>query len=192
MNTLIPLIAAAALTTSPYVSDLTRYFPDDTTEQAARATLLADVASFEKQAPSAIETPKDLLRWLRSYESLSKGLQKHDLYVYMRAEQNHDDRPDAAADEVLGDNIIRLDSAVRNTLGQLGPTKLHDFQSADSLLAPYEHFIDDALARTEHDIQNEQAVLQLAQPALDSLSSSYKVLRRHALSSVATPKANQH
>jgi len=188
MNTLIALIATVALTTSPYTADLTRYFPNDATEQTERATLLANVAVFEKQTASTITTPKDLASWLSQLDSLSKGLQKHDLYVYMRAEGNRDDRPNAAADEALGDNISRLDSAARNILAELGPSKVHGFLNADPLLAPYRHFIDDSLARAAHDRQSEQAVLLLAQPALDSLGSSYKTLRRHALSSAATHK----
>ncbi len=188
MNTLISLIATATLTTALYTIDLTRYFPNDMTEKTERITLLANVVAFEKQTASTITAPKDLVSWLASYESLSKALQKHDLYVYLRAEESRDNREDATADEVLGEAISHLTSSVQNTLADLGSAKLHSFISAASSLAPYKQFIDDSLVRSAHDRQNEQAVRLLAQPALDSLSSSYKALRTHALSSAAAHK----
>lgn len=187
MNTLATLIAAAALTASPYTVDLTRYFPNDAAEQADRAMLLANVAAFETQTVADLATPTAFAGWLGTYDSLSKSLQKHDAYVYLRAEANRDDRPDAAADEALGGALLQLDAAVLGTLGDLGPATLHRFLREDSELAPYAHFVDDGLMRAAHEGRGTEAVALLVRPTLDSLANSYKVLRQHALALVPAP-----
>jgi len=194
MKNLTLLAAALAATTaSPYTLDLGRYFATDTAEQAERVTLLVAADAFEKQPAASLTTPQDLVNWFKTYDSLSKGLQKHDLYVYLRAEENRDDKQDAAADEALGDAITRLDAAVRNVLADVGPAKLHAFLSTDTALARYAYFIDVSVERAAHERQSQQAVMLLAQPALASLGSSYKALRQRMLAAapVKKPAAGQ-
>ena len=187
MNALVTLISAAALTASPYTVDLTRYFPNDAAEQADRATLLANVAAFETQTAAGLATPTAFAGWLGTYDRLSKNLQKHDAYVYLRAEANHNDRLDAAADEVLGGALLQLDAAVVGTLGDLGPAALHRLLGEDPELAPYAHFVDDGLMRAAHESKGREAVALLARPALDSLANAYKTLRQHALALASAP-----
>lgn len=56
---------------------------------------------FSKQPESSLDTAAAFSRWLASYDSLLKRLNKHDVYVYMRAEEDADDHADAEADEIL-------------------------------------------------------------------------------------------
>jgi oligoendopeptidase F len=181
MNALVTLISAAALAATPYTVDLTRYFPNQAAEQADRATVLANVAAFEAQTAAGLATPTAFAGWLGTYDSLSKNLQKHDAYVYLRAEANHDDRADATTDEVLGGALLQLDAAVQGTLDDLGPTTVRRLLREDPELARYAHFVDDGLMRAAHESKGREAVTLLARPALDSLANAYKTLRQHAL-----------
>jgi oligoendopeptidase F len=193
MKTLMLLFAGLIIATSPFSVDLGRYFANDAAEQADRATLLADAQAFEKRAASSLTTPSELARWLDTYETLSKRFQRHDLYVYLRSERNRNDRENAAADEALSAAIAHLDAAAQDTLADLGASTARQFLGQDAQLARYAHFIDDSLARAAHERQNRQAVTLLAQPALDSLSSSYKTLRQRALASASAhqPQTDQ-
>lgn len=188
MKTLLLLTAALAASGSSYQLDLSRYFPTPAAEQADRTKLLADMDAFLKQPASSLDSPQALARWLADYDALSKGLSKHDTYVYLRAEEDTDDRADAAADEALSIADEKLDASVEGSLASLGADKLHAYLAVDPALAVYGYFIDSSLARSAHTQPAVQADALLTTPALDSLSASYSELRRKALAAVPASK----
>jgi oligoendopeptidase F len=184
MNIRLVLVAIAATGASAVASasidyhlDLARYyFPSARIEQTDRITLLADVDAFVKQPVSSLKTAAAFARWLARYDSLSKSLNRHDIYVYVRAEEDRHDHTDAEADEVLSDAMTRLDSAVAGRLGGLGVHTLQVYRAADVSLAPYRYFIDSTLARAVHRRQDATRFALLISPALASLTGSYKTL----------------
>ena len=195
MNIRLVLVALAAAGASAVASasiayhlDLALYyFPSANIEQTDRSTLLADVDAFVKQPVSSLKTPATFGRWFASYESLSKSLQRHDIYVYVRAEEDRRDHSDAAADEVLSDAITRLDSAVFDMLADLGAQRLQAYLAADASLAPYRYFLDSNLARAAHRPADATRFAPLISPALASLTGSYKSLYDRLIPSVDTP-----
>ena len=190
MKTLLLLAAALAAPVGPsYQLDLDRYFPSAAVEQAERTRLMQDQDEFLKQAAASLDSPQALSHWLAHYDALSKGINRHDTYVYLRAEEDSDDRADAAADEALNVASDKLDAAVQETLAEVGASRLHDFMRADPSLLPYAYFVDSSLLKTAHTRPGEQAKALLTTPALDSLGASYSALRRKALASVPAAKA---
>jgi len=188
MMILAPLFAVA-VAASPYQIDLGRYFPNPAAELASRGAALAALDAFETQTSAQIATPRALADWLGRYDALSKDLQKHDIYVYLRAEEDGDDKADAAADETLSLAIDRLRGAATSTLGSVGDAKLHAFIDQDASLRPYGYFIDHILSEAAHDGLNQKAVNELAKPALDSFGVAYKTLRQQALAKTPVDKS---
>ncbi len=185
------LLLAAAQTAPPgpsYQLNLGRYFPSAAVEQAERTRLMQDQDEFLKQPAASLDSPQALSRWLAHYDTLSKDMNRHDTYVYLRAEEDSDDRTDAAADEALSVASDKLDAAVQNTLAEVGASRLHGFLNADPVLQPYAYFIDSSLLKTAHTRPGEQAKALLTTPALDSLGAAYTALRRNALASVPAAK----
>ena len=188
MKTFIILAASLAATGPSYHLDLSRYFPTPAAEQTDRTKVLADADTFMKRPASSLDAPEALSRWLADYDSLSRRINRHDTYVYLRAEEDTDDRTDAAADEALSVTNDRLDAAVQNTLSGIGAGTLQGFLAADPTLARYGYFIRSALAKAAHTRPAVQANALLTTPALDSLSASYSNLRRKALASIPAVK----
>ena len=186
MKTLLLTAALAAASASPYTLDLDRYYPSAAAERTERTGLLLRVDAFIKQPVSALDTPQALYGWLSAYDSLSKELRKHDLYVYVRAEEDVDDKSDAAADDALSAATERLDDAAHDVLATLGAERLQGYVKADSRLEPSLYFLDSVLAEAAHTGRDRQAVMELAKPALDSLSSAYQRLRRGAVAPPST------
>lgn len=178
MKSLILLAAVATASAGPgYHLDAARYFfATPAIEQAHRVGLLADVDRFLEQPASSLNTPDALSRWLARYDSLSKRLNRHDLYVYLRAEEDTNDRADETADEVLEAAMARMDSTAETILRQVGAGKLHAYLASDASLASQRYFIESMLARASHLSRCAASCSQLAGPALDNLASSYKSL----------------
>lgn len=195
MRSLILFAAVAAVGAGPrYHVDLARYFyAAPGVEQARRVTLLAEVDGFLKTPASSVDTPAALSGWLASYNSLSKRLNRHDVYVYLRAEEDTNDHADAAADDALEAEMTSMDSVAESILGQLGADELHGYIAADATLAPYRYFIDSMLARAAHRPARATAGAPLVRPALDSLTASYKSLNNRLLAGAGgqpgTPEA---
>lgn len=176
------IAAASALTAGSIDIDLTRYFPSVTVEESDRAALLARVDAFLQQPSVELHAPDRLSAWLRTYEDLTVGLQKHDAYVYVRAERNGADKADAAADEKLESEMTRLDAGVDRVLAEIGASTLQHLLDTDQALQPYQYFVTRALERAKHASQNQRAIEVLGDPTIASLEQSYKSLRQHALS----------
>jgi oligoendopeptidase F len=174
------LILAVGAGGPAYQIDLGRYFPSATAEQAQRQELLRNVDAFDRLSASSLNSPKALLDWIRRRDELSRSLRKHDIYVYLRAEEDVNDRTDAAADTALSEAMDQLDNVTKNTIAALSPATLTGFLAPDTALAPYRYFVESALRQAKHANQNQRAVALLAQPALTSLGDAYKSLRRQA------------
>lgn len=187
MKTLL-FLAAVAATVPTYQLDLSRYFPTPAAEQADRSQVLAEVDTFLKRPVTSLASPQALAAWLARYDSLSRALNRHDNYVYLRSEEDTDDRADAAADEALSITDDKLNAADEDGLASVGADTLHAYLAADPRLAVYGYFIDSSLAKAAHTHAAVQANALLTTPALDSLSASYSVLRRKALAAVPAPK----
>jgi len=186
MKTLLFLAAAVAAAGPSYQLDLNRYFPSPAIEQSERTKLLAELEAFQKQPVSALDSPQALARWLGQYDTLRTDLNRHDTYVYLRAEEDTDDHDDAKADETLSIAATQLDANVQETLAQLGAERLHADLVADPALAAYRYFFDASLAKAAHIRAGVQADALLTTPALDSLGASYSALRRKALAALPT------
>ena len=183
MRSVILLAAVAAVGAGPrYHLNLARYFyPTPGVEHTRRVALLAEVDGFLETPASSLDTPSAFSGWLATYDSLSKRLNRHDLYVYLRAEEDTNDHADAAADDALEAEMTRMDSVAESILRQLGAEKLHGYIAADATLAPYRYFIDSMLERAAHRPTPATAGAPLLPPALDSLTASYKSLSNRLL-----------
>lgn len=187
MKSLILLAAAVAAgpagtthATPAYHFDTARYlFPAPGLEQAQRIGLLSEIDRFLKQPASSLDSPAALSTWLAAYDSLNKRLNRHELYVYLRAEEDSTDHTDAAADDVLEAAISKLESAPQSRLAQVGVDRLHHYLASDTSLEAYRYFIDSNVSRTAHATPCAATGAALSTPVLDSLTASYKSLADH-------------
>lgn len=189
MKTLLFLASTVAAAGPAYQLDLSRYFPAPSAELTERTSLLAELDAFRKQPASSLDSPRALAQWLARYDALSMSLNRHDTYVYLRAEEDTDDRADAKADEALNIASTQLDAGVQETLVQVGADRLHAYLATDPKLAVYGYFIESSLAKSAHSQAAVRANALLTTPALDSLSASYSNLRHKVLAAVPAPKA---
>ena len=175
------IVLAAALTTAAangtYHMDLSHYFASPAKEQSTRVELMERVNAFVKTPDSAVRGAMALRAWLATYDNLAKALQRHDIYVYLRAEKDVNDHADAAADSALGEAIGRIDDTTTRMLVRIGARALNVEMDEDAALARYRLFIATSLTQNAHASQDAKAEALLADPALDSLESSYKRLR---------------
>ncbi|HZD53050.1 MAG TPA: M3 family metallopeptidase [Woeseiaceae bacterium] len=176
MKLLLLVTAAVAAADAEYTLDLARYFPGDTVERAERATLLAQVDAFgELQVPA---TTRDFSALLDTYDKLKKALHKHDVYVWIKAERNRDDKDAHRADDALVEAMSRLDDALTDILLDLGPAKADAFLDADAALSGYRNFVDRVLEHAAHDSKRVDAATLPAAPSMDRLVRSYLDQRR--------------
>jgi oligoendopeptidase F len=184
------MLLAAAATAAPasqYHFDSARYlYTAPRVEQARRFGLLAEVDAFAQQPASSLGSPAALARWLTSYDSLIKRLNRHDTYVYLRAEEDTNDHADAAADDALGSAIARMGSAAEHNLAQVGVERLKTYFAADAALAPYRSFVDSMLARAARLSPCATAGAALTRPALESLAGSYETLDNRVAAAAGT------
>ena len=178
MKTFILLAAVATAVASPgYHFDAARYlFAAPGVEQSHRVQLMSDVDRFLAEPALSLNTPAALSQWLASYDSLSKRLNRHDVYVYLRAEANTDDHADETADEQLEAAITSMESKVQGVLEELGAGKLHAYLASDGSLAPRRYFMESMLARAAHRSRCASLCTLLVGPTLDNLTSSYRSL----------------
>jgi oligoendopeptidase F len=157
--------------------DLGQYFPNATIEQAQREALLRNVGAFVQFPTSSLNSPKAMLDWLLRRDSLYRDLEKHDIYGYLRAEEDLSDRADAASQTEVSQAMVQIDAATTHALVTLSPATVRNFEQ-DPALAPYEYFIESTLRAASHENQDERAVTLLARPALNSLRDAYRSLLR--------------
>jgi oligoendopeptidase F len=162
---------------SGYQIDLRRYFPSAAEEARGRAVVLDEAKAF---AASAVPTTAPaLLRWLQRYNALLEGLERHDIYVYLRAEENDQDDTDAKADDALGNAEDLISARVAAAAQQLGESRVLSLTSF-APLRPYRYLLTEALARATHRLTPVEArsVALAVTPVLDAAASTYKALRK--------------
>ncbi|HZY95912.1 MAG TPA: M3 family metallopeptidase [Candidatus Cybelea sp.] len=184
------LAAALLLGAAPperYQIDLSRYFSNSVIETQSRAKLASEAEAF---AASPTPTTVSAMRqWLAEYDKLLRGLERHDIYVYLRAEEDDRDRLDANADDHLGELEGRINDRVARAAKELGPTRIASFTRSSSL-QPYRYLLDAGLYRSAHQLSAADArtVTTVATPVLDAAAASYKALRKSS-QSVASDQA---
>ncbi|HXM07171.1 MAG TPA: hypothetical protein VN936_06895, partial [Candidatus Acidoferrum sp.] len=183
MRILLACALAALLTAqvppSPaaYEIDLGRYFTSPQVELQSRATVLSEAASFVNSATPVSEA--SLLRWLQRFDGLLEALERHDIYVYLRASEDDRDNADATADDMLGDAEDLLSNRVVDAARKLGRARIERL-TLDPALRPYRYLLLSSLARSAHRMskQQQQTVDTVLTPVLDSASETYKRMRK--------------
>lgn len=163
--------------TPAYQIDLARYFPNGSAELQSRAPVIADARVFA--ASPTPTTAASMLRWLQQYDALLKRVERHDIYVYLRAEENDQDVADAKADDTLGAVEDVISDRVVQAAQQLGEPRILRL-TQDPALAAYRYLLLNSLSQAKHRLSDAQArSVELAvTPALDAAAASYKALRK--------------
>jgi len=89
------LANAAPPSSQAYSIDQTRYFATPEIEQAERTQRIAEVSTFPAPAP---RDPQALYNYLHNADQLTAQLQRHSVYLDLRASRDLDDQADADAD----------------------------------------------------------------------------------------------
>ncbi|MBV8151588.1 MAG: hypothetical protein JOY59_08530 [Candidatus Eremiobacteraeota bacterium] len=174
------VLAASVLGAAPpvaYQIDLARYFPSSAAEAASRAKTIEDAERFARSPVPQTATAWG--RWLQTHDELLRKLERHDVYVYLRAEEDDQDTADAKADDRLGDLESGIDDRVATAARDLGADRIARL-SASPWLRPYRYLLRASLARGAHLLgPSEQRTAQVvAQPVLDAAADGYKALRK--------------
>ncbi|MGB6599947.1 MAG: M3 family metallopeptidase [Candidatus Cybelea sp.] len=177
IGTMAALLALGAASSERYEIDQAHYFSSPSVEAASRATLKAEAGAFIRSATP--ERTDAMRRWLEEYDRLLERLERHDIYVYLRAEENDSDTADAKADDALGLLQDHLSDRVAQTAQQLGSSRIEAMSRAASL-APYRYLLEDSLARADHrlNLAQQRAVDLTVTPVLDAAAATYKRLRK--------------
>lgn len=181
MKVLVPVVAAALLVgvapEQTYFIDASHYFQSADAESRSRASVVAEANAFvASPTPSTIAAMR---RWLDEYDTLLQAVQRHDVYVYLRAEENQTDTPDAKADDALGALADRMRDRVVEAAQQLGSARIASLTRVPAL-TPYRYLLQDSLASATHRLNATEArsVELTVTPVLDAVASSYKTLRK--------------
>ena len=139
-------------------------------------TRMSDVDRFLAEPALSLNTPAALSRWLVSYDSLSKRLNRHDVYVYLRAEANTDDHADETADEQLEAAITSMESKVQGVLEEARRREAARVPRFRRVPRAPAFFMESMLARAAHRSRCASLCTLLVGPTLDNLTSSYRSL----------------
>jgi oligoendopeptidase F len=180
VNRLIAVLAAVLLgATTPveHSIDLARYFVSPSAEAASRAQVLAGARIFARSA-----TPRDahaLYLWLRRYDALLTDLQRHDVYVYVRAEEDDRDGADAGADSALGKAEDEMYDRLVRAANELGAKSIAAL-TAQAPLTPYRYLLQTALEASRHTLSpsDARAVAAAVTPVLEASATTYRALRK--------------
>ena len=177
LTTVAAVFCLAAAPAPTYHLDLARYFTSAAAEARTRSTVLADAKAFAASATPS--TAPALLRWLQRYDALLEDLERHDTYVYLRAEEDDRDVADAKADAELGDAEDRMTDRVVEVAQRLGAARIEQWTRLPSV-APYRYLLTSSLAAAKHRLNPVQAhtVAVAVTPALDAAAAGYKTLRK--------------
>jgi oligoendopeptidase F len=157
--------------------DQSRYFASPIAEASSRATLAATAAKFIASATP--RTPAAMRRWLEEYDALLVGLERDDIYVYLRAEEDDADTADARADDALGQLEDRITARVVDAAVQIGSKGIASMVRNPDI-APYRYLLTSSLGTGRHRLSPSQqrAVDVTVTPVLDAAAASYKALRK--------------
>jgi oligoendopeptidase F len=176
---LIPaVLAALAGAGAPqYRIDPAHYFPSTGAEAQSRHVLQMQSTAFI--AAPVPNSPQSLLAWLERYDTLLVSSNRHEIYVYLRAEEDDRDALDASADSALEALEDRLDGRLMDVARALGQQRIATWTKATAL-APYRFLLSSSLSRAHHRLDAEAAhvVATAVDPVIDAAGSTYKALRK--------------
>jgi oligoendopeptidase F len=177
----VSLVAAtlliAAVPAGSYFIDASHYFPSPDAEARSRANVVSQANAFiASPTPSTIA---GMRRWLDEYDGLLQSIERHDIYVDLRAEENQNDIADAKADDALGALMDRVRDRVVEAARQFGSARITRMTEVP-MLAPYRYLLEDSYASANHRLNATEArtVELTVTPVLDAAASTYKTLRR--------------
>ncbi len=165
-----------------YRIDLTRYFTSPSQEASTRQQIRARARTFLREKPRPIGVA--LTSWLDRYDALLKAVYKHEIYLYLKSEENDRDAADARADESMGNLEDLLSARVDAVIASSGPNEMRAIEGAYRPLSRYDYFIALALRGSAHVPSDAQthAIDLMGEPVLDATAAAYKRLRKKALS----------
>lgn len=171
------IVLVGAGSNAAYRIDTTRYFASPAAEASSRVQLVARVRSFV-----ASPTPRSahaLRVWLDEYNALLVGLERHDAYVYLRAEENDADIADAQIDDALGTLEDRITERVVDGTAQLGAAAIERLVRSVELTR-YRYLLEDSLAKVRLQLSPAQArvVDAAVVPVYNAAADTYKRLRK--------------
>jgi oligoendopeptidase F len=175
------LFAGVLLGATPaYHLDLSRYFSSAAAEAAGRSAVVAMSQRFLRSGSARIHGARDLLAWLDSYDALLESLERHEIYLYVRSEENVNDHADANASDELATLEGLVQAHVDDVIASMGAAKIQFYLSSHTPLLRYRYFLESTLARSSHRPSAAEArVISVAvNPAIDAIGDSYKALRR--------------
>src|SRR5581483_1493138 len=154
-----------------------RYFSNPQAEAASRASAITAARAFAQSA--APRTPDGWYRWLQRYDALLVDLERHDVYVYLRAEEDDRDTADADADDVLGAAESAMYDRVVSAARQLGAQRIATF-AARGTVGPFRYLLERALQESKHRLSaaDARAFATAVTPVLAASSTTYKALRK--------------
>lgn len=160
-----------------YQIDLTHYFPSTSAEAQTRAVAVADANRFIASPTPA--TASAMRAWLDEYNGLLERLERHDIYVYLRAESDDQDAVDAKSDDALGALEDRMSDRIAEAAQQLGTARIARM-TQQLALARYRYLLEASLATAKHRLTpNESRVVELSvTPVLDAAGRTYRALRK--------------
>ena len=151
---------------TPLSADFARYyFASPEAEIAARSDLdsaLQRLGSFKGQ----INTGQRLFRALQSYEEVLKLYRRHETYLHLRCSQNRKD-PSCDANAKLAAEVNAATAFLSPEILAIPEAQLHEFQSAEPGLKPYQFALEDVRRDSPHTLPGaEQAFLDRLQPEI--------------------------
>ena len=172
---LAALLCAAA--PAGYSIDQSHYFSSPAAEAASRATAVAAAHAFTRSATP--RTAAALYEFLQRYGALLTGLERHDLYVYLRAEEDDRDVADADADDALGNAEDALYDRIVRAAKDLGAGNVASF-TRTAPLRSFRYLLVTALDASKHRLSasDARAVATAVTPVLDASATTYKALRK--------------
>lgn len=157
--------------------DTSRYFSNPQAEAASRATAVAAARAFTRSA--APRTPDGWYRWLQRYDALLVGLERHDTYVYLRAEEDDRDGADADADDALGNVEEAVHDRIVAAAKELGAQRIASLTPRGSL-GSFRFLLERALEESKLRLSptDARAVATAVTPVLDASATTYKAMRK--------------
>lgn len=177
------VLLLGAVSAVPQIN-LARYFPSAAAEAASRARLMADARDFERTDAAPIRTADDLRRWIERYDALLEAVERHDVYVYLRSEENDADVADAQADSTLGDLEGAVSAHFNDVVAAVGTAKIERFLRSDARLALYRYLLESSRAKPAA----ARIAAKVAEPTIESMGAAYTALRKRAIAAQPNEK----
>ncbi len=170
-------ILVGAMPATGFSIDKSRYFSGPQAEAASRATAIAAARAFTRSA--APRTRDAWYQWLQRYDALLVELERHDVYVYLRAEEDDRDVVDADADTALGNVEEATHDRMVRAAKELGAQGIASLTSSGQL-GPFRFLLESALEESKHRLSpaDARAVATAVTPVRDASATTYKAMRK--------------